>query len=195
MKIYSKDEIVSESLFDICEMENCTVITVVSKKMSDYFLSKSEEIEEMNEESVGFKMSIDGEEINFVFMDETSLSGNVINFFIDDLMDSLFSGCDFEVFCDEISEESEEITENIERMEWFVKKYVNKSDFDYIVANFFDEAKQEYALINDIEKELVDDSDVVNYIDSADFAYVTEKATYVKNASEDWIESREVSLW
>lgn len=194
MKIYLKDEILSESLFDIYEMENCTVITVVSKKLSDYFLSKSKEIEEMDEESVGFKMSIDGEEINFVFMDETCLSGNVINFFIDDLMDSLFYGCDFEDFCDEISEDSEEITENIERMEWFVKKYVGKSDLDYIEENFFDEAKQKYALINDIEEELVDDSDVVNYIGNADFAYVTEKATYIKNASEDWIESREVYL-
>jgi hypothetical protein len=80
-------------------------------------------------------------------------------------------------------------------MEWFVKKYVGKSDLDYILENFFNEAKQKYALIEDIEEELVDDSDVVNYICNADFAYVTEKATYIKNASEDWIESREVSLW
>lgn len=199
MRIYKSVEIIDEDIFDKTTGETVTVVKVVSKKMADYILSKSNQLEDVDEEDAALRVAIDGEEINIVFDTDSFYERNDIDDFVESLLDAIESTVadydEFEEIFDDLDDVSDGIINSIKHMEWFTKLYVGKNDLDYVEDMYFEEAKKEYAIANDIDSDDVDDDEVTDYIYDADFAYVTETITYEKSKKQSWSIDRTLDLW
>ena len=199
MRIYKSVEIIDEDIFNKTNGESVTVVKVVSKKMADYILSKSKQLEDVDEEGAALRVAIDGEETNIVFDTDSFYERNDIEDFIESLLDAIESTVadydEFEEIFDDLDDVSEDIINSIKHMEWFTKLYVGKNNLDYVEDMYFEEAKKEYAIANDIDSDDVDDDEVTDYIYDADFAYVTETITYEKSKKKSWSIDRTLDLW
>ena len=199
MRIYKSVEIIDEDIFNKTNGESVTVVKVVSKKMADYILSKSKQLEDVDEAGAALRVAIDGEETNIVFDTDSFYERNDIEDFIESLLDAIESTVadydEFEEIFDDLDDVSEDIINSIKHMEWFTKLYVGKNNLDYVEDMYFEEAKKEYAIANDIDSDDVDDDEVTDYIYDADFAYVTETITYEKSKKKSWSIDRTLDLW
>ena len=199
MELKKKDEIITPDILEDYGPD-VSIVTVKSNAFAAYLAEKADILDEIDEDDVEFSISIDNaNEVNIVFNRETDLCDE-FEFFFRYLEDAFSEDCglDFCDYEDELSDFEDMVKpEDIESIEWYKRVMYNQDSFDCVLDMYFDEAKKQYAIENDIEDDAIDDiddNDVNEFISGSFVAYAFQKYVYNKATGEDGILEKYIEL-
>ena len=171
-------------------LNNRTIIELVSQKLADFLLDKYNDPtgdDDCFEGEATYLLGIEGKNIRLVCFSDIFYYDGDIHGLTEALVEA-FEFCDdyneFSEILDAFEDVADEIINDIESMKWETKAFVSHDNLDFVVDEYIEEAKKDFALnkkIPESEIESINDEDVSEYVYKADTANIQEIVSYEKS--------------
>lgn len=188
MSIINLDSV--NNILDFYSPKNYTIIDFVSQKLADFLLDNYNNLAENDdcfEGEATYLLGIEGKRVRLVcFSDIFYYDGNVHG--LAEALIEAFEFCndynEFSEIIDAFENVADEIINDIESMKWETIAFVSHDNLDFVVDEYIEEAKKDFALNKKIPKseiESVNNADVTEYVYKADSATIQEVVSYERS--------------
>ena len=160
MSIINLDSV--NNILDFYSPNNCTIIELVSQKLADFLLDKYNNPagdDDCFEGEATYLLGIEGKNIRLVCFSDIFYYDCDIHGLTEALVEA-FEFCDdyneFSEILDAFEDVANEIINDIESMKWETKAFVSHDNLDFVVDEYIEEAKKDFALNKKIpESEII----------------------------------------